>query len=219
MDKSIDLSNKCIIALGDSITEGCGAEKNWLIYLEEFSGIKTINYGVAGTSIGEKLGSKWATETAFINRVQHIKEPCDYICIFGGTNDYGNYEGITKLGNFEDRRKDSFYGAYHLLCEHFKKAYPKSKIFILTPLMRCFFKEREDYERNDEGYNLEDLRIAIKEVAKYHEIPVLDIHKLIDIDPNNKLQREKFMPDGLHPNDLGQNKIAKLVLDFMQTLD
>ena len=46
----------------------------------------------------------------------------DIVVVFGGTNDFG--WGDAPLGTMEDRREDTFYGAYHLLLQKLIDRYP-----------------------------------------------------------------------------------------------
>lgn len=59
---------------------------------------------------------------------------------------------------------------------------------------------------------------AIQHVAMYYGIPVLDMFRVSGIQPAIPVQRELFMPDGLHPNEAGHIRIAEKLIAFLQSL-
>lgn len=89
--------------------------------------------------------------------------------------------------------------------------YPGKPIVFLTPL------HREDEERPD-GEKLAQYVEAIKEMARYYAIPVYDLYAESGIQPRLPIIKEKFCPDGLHPNDEGHlilaDKIAKYLINM-----
>ena len=140
----------------------------------------------------------------------------DIIVVFGGTNDFGH--GDAKLGKMSDRTEYTFYGALHVLCEKLINKYPEALIVFMTPLHRL----SEDVKVNEIGIPLEtDLEGYVeieKKVAKYYSIPVLDLFSISGLQPKVQALREKFMPDGLHPNDDGHRIIADRLVGFLKTL-
>ncbi len=81
----------------------------------------------------------------------------------------------------------------------------------MTPLHRI----NENDPRGD-GYKEPMLPLsgyvqAIREVAESFSLPIVDLYSMCGIQPAMEALREKYMPDGLHPNELGHEKIAKLV--------
>ena len=67
--------------------------------------------------------------------------------------------------------------------------------------------------------NLIDYVKAIREVAEYYSIPVLDLYANSGIQPNVIKIRETYTIDGLHPNDTGHRYIAEKFLEFMENLE
>ena len=59
---------------------------------------------------------------------------------------------------------------------------------------------------------------AIREVAEYYALPVLDLYKMSGFQPAVEIIRTTYMPDGLHPNDAGAAKIADKLRDFLLAL-
>jgi lysophospholipase L1-like esterase len=58
----------------------------------------------------------------------------------------------------------------------------------------------------------------IKEVAEFYSLPTLDLWSVSGIQPNVKVLREKYCPDGLHPNDAGHKIIASRLAGFLKSL-
>lgn len=218
----MELKNKKINFLGDSITEGCGAsseEKRFTNLIATKMGAICRNYGIGGTRIAtQKVPSiEPIWDKTFLSRVAEMEQDADYIIVFGGTNDFGH--GDAPLGTMFDRNEYTFYGALHLLYTALIEKYPTAKIGIITPLHRC----NEDNMRGDGG-KIQDVATLktyveiIREVAEYYSLPVLDLFKNSGIQPKIPVIKEMYMPDGLHPNDAGYEILADKVIKFLETL-
>ena len=66
--------------------------------------------------------------------------------------------------------------------------------------------------------SLGDYVDIILEVAGYYGIPVLDLHRVSGLQPEVPALRERYMPDGLHPNDAGHALICSRLKGFLETL-
>ena len=85
---------------------------------------------------------------------------------------------------------------------------------FITPLHR----ENENTENESNGLALKAYVDKIRETAEFYSIPVLDLYASGGIMPDNARQKEMYCPDGLHPNDAGNEKIAKRLIGFLKTL-
>ena len=65
---------------------------------------------------------------------------------------------------------------------------------------------------------LKDYVNAIREVAEYYSLPVVDIYSMGGIHPQLESNRIALCPDCLHPNDAGHKKVAALLEGFLKTL-
>ncbi len=218
-------NGKVINFLGDSITEGSGSsckEKNYVNQTKEILNLAVANnYGIGGTRIAPR---KIPTENAryeqpFGTRVDAMDPDADGIIVFGGTNDFGH--GDAPLGTINDTTDDTFYGAMKLLCIKLIEKYPGKPIVIMTPLHRC----SEDNVLGDGkghkmalGQPLSAFVQAVREVAAYYSLPVLDLWAVSGMQPNIPVIKEKFMPDGLHPNDAGHRLLAERLAGFLNAL-
>ncbi len=86
----------------------------------------------------------------------------------------------------------------------------------------CGVALSENVKVNEIGIPLEtDLEGYVeieKKVAKYYSIPVLDLFSISGLQPKVQTIHERFMPDGLHPNDDGHRIIADRLVGFLKTL-
>lgn len=218
----MDLKEKKIVFLGDSITEGVGTsgpEARFSALIEKATGATCINYGIGGTRISKQRkpseNPRWDKD--FISRVDEMDLDADIIIVFGGTNDWGH--GDASFGCMGDRDPYTFYGALHTLYTMLIERYSRSQIVILTPLHRR--KENDpaaDGTRPNRFGLLKDYVEAIREVAEYYSLPVLDLYRVSGIQPEIPIIKETYMPDALHPNDEGHKLLAKKIISFLQTL-
>lgn len=215
----MDLRNKKVAFLGDSITEGVGTT-NKLIdrYTEVFKKITDIgevkNYGISGTRIAKQnnvdLSLYDVDINSFCERFGNMDDDADIVVVFGGTNDYGH--GDAPFGDESDRDMTTFFGACHYLMNGLINKYPESTIVFLTPLHRS--DENKPSEANK--LPLKAYVDVIKSTAEYYSIPVLDLYAVSGIYPDNEKSRQAWCPDGLHPNNAGAKRIAELIKAFLE---
>lgn len=212
--------NLVINFLGDSITQGCGTtgpDKVYHAILAKEMGFTANNYGVSGTRIAhQSAGGKDYLEY-FQERAERMDKNADMVVVFGGTNDFGH--GTAPFGCFESTTVDSFYGAMHNLCKYLLETYAGKPIVFMTPLHRT-----GENGKNGDGSKpygspvLKDYVYAIKEICEYYSIPVLDLYAESGIQPEVAVIREKFCPDGLHPNDEGHKLLAAKLKSYIENL-
>ena len=209
--------------LGDSITAGVGTSGEDAIYLNVLAkrcGLAAArNYGVSGTRIARQ---NWAREAGhnednnFCARAGQMNPAADLIVVFGGTNDFGH--GDAPLGTPADRTRDTYIGALHELFRLLIEKYPRGTIVVLTPLHR----DNEDCPYGDNRRNqaapLSEYVRILCEVAAYYSLPVCDLYRTSGIQPAIPVLRELFLPDGLHPSDAGNRRIADRLEAFLRAL-
>ena len=217
----MELKGKKITFLGDSITEGCGAsskENNFVEILKRNCELKeAYNHGIGGTRIAKQiqLNENETEDRNFCSRVAELEEDADVVVVFGGTNDYCH--GDVAFGTFADRTPDTFYGACHTLMTSLIEKYPSKPIVFITPLHRV--DEGGSFWRwVAKNISLKQYVDAIKEVAEWYSIPVLDLYARGGMQPNVPAQNELYFTDGLHPNDTGYALIAEKLEKFLKLL-
>ncbi len=210
----MELKGKKINFLGDSITEGSGTSCESKIYhqlIKVKHGLaEARNYGIGGTRLARQIKpSQWSRhDLDFPMRAAEMDKDADIIVVFGGTNDFGH--GDAPIGEFSDRTPDTFYGALHYLYSYLMTEYPASAIFVCTPLHRL-----TENEPDMKGRVLSDYVDMIKEVARYYSLPVIDLYSTYGVQPMIDAQREKYVPDGLHPNDAGHVLLSERIANFI----
>ena len=208
--------------LGDSITEGAGVsapERRYPDLIAAETGAVCRNYGISGSRIARQYrpSADVLMDRDFCSRVAEMEPDADVVVVFGGTNDFGH--GDAPFGQFSDRTSDTFCGALHVLYRALLERYPQAYILILTPLHRL----EEDCPRGDGSKEadaplLQTYVEAIRETAAYYALPVLDLWATSGLQPQVPVIRERYMPDGLHPNDAGHEKLAAAILRVLRQL-
>lgn len=214
----MELANKKIAFLGDSITEGHGASSKSKCYVEVFSrltGSTVLNYGIGGTRIAPQKNPSQNTafDNDFIKRVDEIDACVDAIVVLGGTNDFGH--GDADFGDLSDTSKTTFCGACDTLMRKLIERFPDIPIIFVTPLHRLT-EEGMINEISLTRRPLIDYVDAIRKKAEKYSVPVLDLFAVSGMQPNIQKQNELYFIDGLHPNDRGYEKIAKMLACFMK---
>ena len=208
-----DYSKLKYIAFGDSITCGIDpviggkVEKPYPTLVSETLSLKSYeNKAVSGATIA----SNTLNRACLANLITSYKGEADIISVLGGVNDY--YCNLP-LGDIDDNDVSTIYGSLHVSMSYLVENYNESFIFYMTPY-KCIYSNRLYSDNNLQGYNLEDVANAIKEVAAIYNIPVLDLF--------NEGGFENVMSnsdcDGLHPNqkfftDVTAPQIAQFIKD------
>lgn len=201
-----------LVTIGDSITRGTFtdigesaplsiAKPNYSERLGSLLKADVECRGINGVSMSATSGVN--PEYAIANTARNIGN-ADVIIVAGGTNDYGT---SVKLGEITDTTDLSFFGALEVTYRTIKKNNPTAAVFVVTPIPRG----NED-EPNSVGHTLNDYRRAIERKAEEFGFFVVDGTKLA-INPNLAEERKKYIPDGLHPNNLGHELYAQLLYE------
>lgn len=222
----MELKGLKINFLGDSITEGHGAssdENKFHQLLKAQAGLAAArNYGIGGTRYavqrnnGNPPWNNGFDNDSFCERFDKMDNDADVVVIFGGTNDYGH--GNAPIGCFADRTPDTFYGACHYLYSGLIKKYLGKPIVIMTPLHRSNEFNNNNYYHEQHSRKLKDYVAIIREVAEYYGLPVLDLYAVSGLQPEILEIKEKYMPDGLHPNDAGHRIMVNKLQKFLENL-
>lgn len=200
--------------LGDSITEGHGVENledtYWNVLKRECGLAEARGYGIGGTRIARQTlpSENPRHDLDFLSRVEEMDADADLVVFFGGTNDFGH--GEAPIGQMSDRSPYSFYGACHCLMRSLIQKYPDAVLVGMTPL------HREVEERG--GRRLLDFVRAEREVAEYYSIPLVDLYAGSGIQPQVEILKERYCPDGLHPNAAGHRLIYQRLRGVLEQL-
>lgn len=219
LKNTMPYANKKITFLGDSVTSG-GTTSNgkqafsYVDYLKDYLGAEITNKGLSGSVITE--GNIENQTQSFVSRSNQIQDQ-DFVTIFGGINDFWFNSPLGSMRDSSDN-VETFYGALKFLVENLSKKNPNAHFLFVTPLKECKEGVPHTYEDNNKfvlyknraGFTEEDYVNAIKEVAAYYSVPVLDLFNSSNMNPYIESQRQYFADD-LHPNQLGAQRLALLI--------
>lgn len=215
-------AGKKINFLGDSITY-------MGLYMAEYISMTDcigVNYGISGATIAANEG-----HYCFCDMMENMDSDADMVVVFGGTNDFGmETDPFASFGTFgEGVNKYTFYGALHYLYRGLKIKYYNKPIIIMTPLHRYGPGPKEfiigtdgsiTYNTNPKtGKTMMEYINAIKEVAAYYGFPILDLHSTSGLAFQIELDSANLSNDGLHPNEQGARRIAKVMYSFLENIN
>ncbi|MGK4016735.1 SGNH/GDSL hydrolase family protein [Weissella paramesenteroides] len=194
---------------GDSITWSYNKIKWSNLAAQSLDSTATIN-GVAGSTYSKADGR---TDSA-VERVADIKDQ-DLVVVWFGVNDfhYGR-----PLGEFNNGDVSTVYGAVDNVLDTLISNNVTAKIMVMTPMKNHGYKTSPDsFTKNSVGLYQIDYVNAIKQVADKYSLPVLDMYAESGIAVFNDTQASQYLMDGLHPNQAGEYRIAKRVVDFVRS--
>lgn len=212
------MRGKRLLFLGDSITEGTGVAQEENIYLNRLGRMAqaagVINLGIGGTCLARNKAPQWRTG-AFVVRCQTMPESAwraDVGFVFGGTNDYGI--GDARFGFENSSNPFEINGALNIILHTLREMAPGMTIILVTPLRRM-----DDTAPNPvTGCPLETYAETILKAANRHCVPCCDLYQTVLFNPDDPADRSRYIPDGLHPNDAGHERIAKAMFRFIESL-
>lgn len=226
----MELNNKIISFLGDSITEGVGVvdiENNrYDMRLKKMYNLKEVyNYGIGGTRIAHQSVPSVSPrhDLCFCGRSYDLYADSNIIVVYGGVNDY--LHGDAALGTEKDNTPLTFSGGVEFLMTFLKEKYNNAQIVFMTPAHcdfgYCDYNDEEpstDERKNADAHPLVDYVNIIVEKGKKHNIPVLNLYNDLEIDPKIKEDYDKYTEDGLHFNDEGHKILAECLGRFLEKL-
>ena len=224
----MELEGKVINFLGDSITEGIGVtnrlQNRFDNIIKRECGLRAVNnYGVGGSRIAyqSKPSENPRYDLYFCGRAITMDPHADIVVVYGGVNDY--LHGDASMGAFGDKTPQTFYGGLYFLMDHLKKQYEGKTVIFVTPAHCNFYTGTDRAPSNHpykpkDSYPLERYVAAIREMANYFELPVLDFYNDLGVDPNRPEDAEKYTTDGLHFNNNGHAVIAQKMKEFLSSL-
>jgi lysophospholipase L1-like esterase len=177
--------------------------------------------GFASYANEGKSGRSMANGTANGDGTNKTGKTVDYtkfdlVIIEAGTNDFKLNVPIGNIGNVNDTAFDTetFYGAYRDLLNFILKKNPIIQVVLMTPIQRDNAGYNIEY-RNTAGHRLIDYSNAVKHVGEMYALPVCDLYANSGI---NALTLSVYTMDGLHPNDLGYERMGSHCAAFLKTI-
>ena len=210
------IKSKKLAFCGDSITFGAnpdGGEAplySWAQQVGRLLGCQVTNYGVNGASAGGESPRVWSKE------YNVVSEDTDIIGVMIGVNDWAHGYAI---GSVE--QKTGFCGALHTMWQGFLKRFPPSA----GKRLFCMIYPRIDAKPVAGTPTWDVWTKAIREVAEYYAIPILDFSKELGIDPHLDTEfiywrRLAGTTDGTHdahPTQITHNMMGKVVAAYVKS--
>ncbi len=218
----MELQGVKMAVLGDSITQGVGVsdyDNMFFNRIKKECGLRALYVdGISGTRLARQKVPTYdpIADFDFISRVDHMDEDCEVVVIFGGTNDFGH--GDAPLGISGDHTPYTFWGACSVLCEKLMIRFPKSQIVFMGPLHRLNEDNPYGDRKTEPVATLYEYAEILQTVTKKYSIPYLDMLQVGGMTPKVPVNRELYMPDGLHPSDAGHALIAAKLMGFLKML-
>lgn len=170
-----------------------------------------MSYTYPGASVCKRTNFPDMDQYSLVERSKQIAQSTDEysaILLAYGTNDFGNSTPISPLADVITTSEDeyNFTSALYYSLKRIADSKPTANIFVVNLLART------DNSPNDaNAYNT-----MLTEVANYFAIPVLDVRHNSGINPNIATMKTAYMPDGLHPNGAGYEKIARSLVQSIK---
>ncbi|WP_285298924.1 SGNH/GDSL hydrolase family protein [Lactiplantibacillus plantarum] len=207
--------------LGDSITHGLDPDNSthdhttvlphpWANQVADALGANMINYGVNSATVVPVANHP----TPLIEKYKEMSPDLDYVIVMGGINDAFNQ---IPLGKMEDRDSSTFYGGLHILykalAQKYKRKDGKHVIVMTYPRYDALHTVRDDV-------TFDQFVQAMRDVAGYYSIPILDLYNNCEISPFSDDEFEYWIEnnasnhDGLH-NPHPRQSAADIIADTM----
>ncbi len=200
-------SGMTLMTMGDSITYGSTTPWTYPSRVAASLGMILNNVGASGTRV----------RYAFTKTTPESLLEADIITIAYGTNDF---KIETPLGVISDTTTPrsllddptykanestagSFYADYKGVIEGIFAANPNARVMLITPIRRTQ-AAGTGTDTNSRGHKLIDYVNAVKEIAQYYSLPVLDNYNTSGF---NQVTMPVWLSDGLHPTEWAQQNV------------
>ena len=200
---------KTWVAIGDSITylndhpdeTGDRVKKGYMTMVaEKIPGLQFINQGHNGwtsAGIAEKIESLGLIRA-------------DVYTVFLGTNDWWQGRPVGTMEDYKNKTgNNTLFGSYAIIISKLRSLNKDAKIILLTPLQRVDFVYIHDAKnnawgsyKNRNGQSLEEFVNAIKAIAAYEHLAIVDLFHNSGITLKNlvKFKRLKDPKTGKYKN-------------------
>ena len=222
------LNGLSIACIGDSITQGVGADGNpYPTQLATRLNAAVKNLGRSGTSL-----CQGGARTCNIGQLTEAN--CagqDVVTILMGINDWAAArnnasEGVYyHLGDINSTETNCIYGAMRMWCEKIQElrnteSCAGTEFYFMTPIIASWnssvtsTRDWDQGKTNVHGFTLRDLCHAIIDVATEYEIPVIDLNLCSGIYYNSATDENVSLygGDGVHINEGGHTLVTDAII-------
>ena len=192
-----------IACIGDSITFGAGVngkrDKTWEHFLNQRlgEGWQVINYGISGRTLQDEGDYPYRRDKFY--RIS-LRCRAEVYLILLGTNDAKPYNWDRER---YERELKAFVREYVSLENH-------PRVVLMTP-PRCFEDPKTGIVAFDISGETIDREVAplVREIAAALGLQMIDLHAFTQ-------GHGEWFPDGVHPNEEGNQNIARFIADQLQ---
>lgn len=180
------LKGKKILVIGDSISNEVDGVLNWVKYLREnYKCEKVDNISYNGALLTGEGGQAKNYDTT-------VTEKYDYIIIFLGINDAYHQASLTRLG-YAYNDSNTFSGSLTFLANSINSKDPDAHVIYVAPLKNM-------YEQTNRTF-VDVYRSYIYHACNLFGWTFIDAgHSAPMLNPMNGGNKNKYLPDGLHPS-------------------
>jgi lysophospholipase L1-like esterase len=170
-------------AIGDSITymnEHPEETQNRIskgymtMVTEKLPSVKYMNKGYNGWTAG-----------GIAEKIEKLDlQKSDIYSVFLGTNDWWHSRPVGTLADYtKGNGNETFYASYRIIINKLRELNPKAEIILITPMQRGDFVYIKNPKNNaygsyraKDGQTLAQFAHAVKEIAKYEKLKVVDLY-------------------------------------------
>lgn len=216
---SSPIFGKRLNILADSMGSVDYTLPNWWQQISNKTGAIFNNYAISGTCIGYNEERENANGKCFCNRYMEMDSSADGVIVLGGTNDYE-----IKLGNWNDSKNETFYGALNVLMKGLLEKYKGKPIIFMTPVQQA-----NDYINNmidpvtpiqsnaNSSIQLQLRAEAIKRKCMQYGITCIDLYNTSGINGVDTSKIYYRPSDVTHLSLLGQSIVANNLLPILES--
>ena len=204
------MNNKIIIvAFGDSITKGGNVaphERFTSIAEKELTQaigkqVKLINAGVNADITALALQR--------IERDVFAHKP-DFVTVMFGVNDAGFFRPNGPPDDTPRVEPEDYKRNLHRMVEMISAVGAMPILGTPLPMSPSYpLANLPQYQEHGLDYLVDQYAEIMREVAREHRIPLIDLHRAFSDDPSTQM----FLPDGIHPNTQGHAFIARIYVN------
>lgn len=205
---SITWYNENVSTADGAFTKGYQTRVKEKLAFKKYSN-KAVNGGALKTILG-----------------QNKLEKADYYTIEHGINDWGQSIPVGTIEDYKNNTKNGTFAAeYRRVIDAIYKLNPSAKIVLCTPRRGYGFSNYlpDHWYDPKNGIYLQQYADMVKEIAKYESLPVADFFNqcggqrdLLKQSLNNARASVGFYNDAVHPNDIGYQRMANVLIDALE---
>ena len=200
-------AGKTAYIVGDSISEyNSKAEKNYLNYIEEKTGLTIVN----GAKSGAGFLNEKSNNTHFLGQVLSLPATApDVVIVMGSGNDLKYV--ANDLGEVTTLNANTIFGQMYQTYQMINSKYAgKTKIVYISPV------PWDKYTPDIEDSVMGRYATAMRQFCRAYSIPFLDLYWEGGLNPRSPQHLANFYnTDGVHPNSAGHKIIASPVYNFL----